>query len=115
MAVDLQYAGEYHLKELLVHTSSGNVLKLTKAVQSIDIYEDMFSTSLSGSVTILDVDNIAENGPVIGQEYMTLRIATPTLEEQEISIMFSIYKVGVREAVSQDTQLLSLSFTSPEL
>ena len=115
MAVDLQYAGEYHLKELLVHTSSGNVLKLTKAVQSIDIYEDMFSTSLSGSVTILDVDNIAENGPVIGQEYMTLRIATPTLEEQEINIMFSIYKVGVREAVSQDTQLLSLSFTSPEL
>jgi hypothetical protein len=70
----INFAGEYHLKELLVYTSSGNVLNLTKAVQSIDIFEDMFSTSLSGSITILDIDNIAENGPVIGQEYMTLKI-----------------------------------------
>ena len=115
MATNLQYAGEYKLKELLVHCSSGNVLNLTKATQSIDIYEDMFSTSLSGSITILDVDNIAENGPVIGQEFMTLRITTPTLDNLEIDIMFTIYKVSVRESLSQDTQMLSLSFTSPEL
>ena len=37
----LQYAGEYQIKELLIHTSSGSVLNLTKATQSIDIYEDM--------------------------------------------------------------------------
>ena len=115
MAQNLQYAGEYQLKELLLHTSSGSVLPMTKAVQSIDIFEDMFSTSLSGTVTILDVDNMAENGPIIGQEYLTLRLATPSLDEHEIDIMFSVYKVGVREAVSQDTQLLSLSLVSPEL
>ena len=115
MAQNLQYAGEYQLKELLLHTSSGSVLPMTKAVQSIDIFEDMFSPSLSGTVTILDVDNMAENGPIIGQEYLTLRLATPSLDEHEIDIMFSVYKVGVREAVSQDTQLLSLSLTSPEL
>jgi hypothetical protein len=114
----INFAGEYHLKELLVYTSSGNVLNLTKAVQSIDIFEDMFSTSLSGSITILDIDNIAENGPVIGQEYMTLKITTPTLDEQEINFTnssFAIYKVTVRESISQDTQLLALSFISPEL
>ena len=114
----INFAGEYHLKELLVHTSSGNILNLTKAVQSIDIFEDMFSTSLSGSITILDIDNIAENGPVIGQEYMTLKITTPTLDEQEINFTnssFAIYKVTVRESISQDTQLLALSFISPEL
>jgi hypothetical protein len=118
MTTGINFAGEYHLKELLVHTSSGNILNLTKAVQSIDIFEDMFSTSLSGSITILDVDNIAENGPVIGQEYMTLKITTPSLDEQEINFTnssFAIYKVTVREAISQDTQLLALSFISPEL
>ena len=114
----INFAGEYHLKELLVYTSSGNVLNLTKAVQSLDVFEDMFSTSLSGSITILDVDNIAENGPVIGQEYMTLKITTPSLDEQEINFTnssFAIYKVTVRESISQDTQLLALSFISPEL
>ena len=118
MAAGINFAGEYHLKELLVYTSSGNVLNLTKAVQSIEIFEDMFSTALSGTLLILDVDNIAENGPVIGQEYMTLKITTPTLDEKQIDFTqssFALYKVTVREAISQDTQLLALSFTSPEL
>jgi len=118
MVSGINFAGEYQLKELLIHTSSGNILNLTKAVQSIDIYEDMFSTSLSGSITILDIDNIAENGPIIGQEYMTLRITTPTLDKQEINFTnssFAIYNVSVRESVNQDTQLLALSFVSPEL
>ena len=118
MAAGINFAGEYHLKELLVYTSSGNVMNLTKAVQSIEIFEDMFSTALSGTLLILDVDNIGENGPVIGQEYMTLKITTPTLDEKEIDFTqssFAIYKVTVRESISQDTQLLALSFTSPEL
>ena len=118
MATGINFAGEYQLKELLVYTSSGNIMNLTKAVQSIDIFEDMFSTALSGSITILDVDNIAENGPVIGQEYMTLKITTPTLDDKEINFTqssFAIYKVTTRESINQDTQLLALSFTSPEL
>ena len=55
MQKNIQYAGEYRLKELLLHTSAGNVINITQATQSIDIYEDMFSTSLSGMITILDV------------------------------------------------------------
>ena len=73
---DLQYAGEYQIKELLIHTSSGNILDLKTTAQSIDIYEDMFASALSGGITILDVDNIAENGPIIGQEYLTIKLTT---------------------------------------
>ena len=111
----LQYAGEYKLKELLIHTSSGNVLNLTKATQSIDIYEDIFRTGLSGSLTVLDVDDIATNGPIIGQEYLTIKFTTPSLDKEELSLFFAINKVTVREAISQDTQLLALSFVSPEI
>tara|TARA_B100000575_G_C23130582_1_gene655779 strand:- start:1561 stop:2907 length:1347 start_codon:yes stop_codon:yes gene_type:complete len=115
MQKNIQYAGEYRLKELLLHTSAGNVLPLTQAVQSIDIYEDMFSTSLSGVVTILDVDNIAENGPIIGQEFITLKISTPTLDDEKIEIMFATYKVETREAINQDVQFIAISFTSIDL
>ena len=78
----------------------------------------MFSTALSGTLLVLDVDNIGENGPVIGQEYMTMKITTPTLDDQEIDITqssFAIYKVTMKESISQDTQMLALSFASPEL
>ena len=115
MQKNIQYAGEYRLKELLLHTSAGNVINITQATQSIDIYEDMFSTSLSGMITILDVDNIAENGPIIGQEFITLRIATPTLDEEQIDIMFASYKVETRESINQDVQFLAISFTSADL
>ena len=112
---DLQYAGEYQIKELLIHTSSGSVLSLTKATQSIDIYEDMFKTALSGSITILDVDNIAENGPIIGQEYLTIKLTTPSLDEEELSLIFAVTKVTVREAIDPNVQLLALTFVSPEI
>ena len=111
----LQYAGEYELKELLIHTSSGNVLNLTKATQSIDIYEDIFRTGLSGSLTVLDVDDIATNGPIIGQEYLTIKFTTPSLDKEELSLFFAINKVTVREKLNQETQLIALSFVSPEI
>ena len=111
----LQYAGEYQIKELLIHTSSGSVLNLTKATQSIDIYEDMFKTALSGSITILDVDNIAENGPIIGQEYMTIRLTTPSLDEEELEFIFAITKVTAREGLEPNVQVLALTFVSPEI
>ena len=112
---DLQYAGEYQIKELLIHTSSGSVLNLTKATQSIDIYEDMFKTALSGSITILDVDNVAENGPIIGQEYMTIKLTTPSLDEEELEFIFAITKVTAREGLDPNVQLLALTFVSPEI
>ena len=114
----IQYAGQYDVKELLVYTSSGAVLNLRNAIQSINIYESMFSTSLSGSITILDVDDIATLGPIIGQEYMKLRLTTPDLDEDEIDFTnttFAIYKVVSRISGSQNAQLLTLSFTTPEL
>ena len=116
--MSIQYAGQYEVKELLVYTSSGAVLNLRNAIQSINIYESMFSTSLSGSITILDVDDIATIGPVIGQEYMKLRLTTPDLDEDEIDFTnttFAIYKVDSRISGSQNAQLLTLSFTTPEL
>ena len=87
--VSTNYAGKYEVKELLIKNSSGSVLDLKNSVQAIDIYESIFSTSLSGSITILDVHNIAANGPIIGQEFMSLKLSTPNLEGQEIDFTLS--------------------------
>ena len=44
----------------------------------IEIFEDI-NSALTGSLT-LDID-ILENAPIIGQEYLSLIISTPTLED----------------------------------
>ena len=118
MAQQISYAGQYEVKELTVYTSSGAILNLKNAVQSINIFESMFSTSLSGTITILDVDDLATNGPIIGQEYMKLKLTTPTLDDQEIDFTnttFCIYKITSRVSGSMNAQLLTLSFTTPEI
>jgi hypothetical protein len=111
------YAGKYEVKELLIKTSSGSVLDLKNSVQAIDIYESIFSTSLSGSITILDVHNIAANGPIIGQEFMSLKLTTPNLDNQQIDFTdttFCIYKIISRTSASISAQIMTLSFTTPE-
>jgi len=116
--VSTNYAGKYEVKELRVKTITGNVLDLKNQVQYIDIYESIFSTSLSGSITILDVDDLATNGPIIGQEFMSLKLTTPNLEEEEIDFTdstFCIYKIVSRTSASVSAQIMTLSFTTPEL
>ena len=74
----LQYAGDYVLKEALLVSSTGVRLDLVGNILAFEIFENLFSTSLSGSITFADTDNIATNAPIIGQEYLYMKIGTPT-------------------------------------
>ena len=98
METDIQYAGEFFLKELKVYTSSGKVLDLTDMVQGIEIWEDIFSTSLSGNIVFLDLSNLTKNGPIIGQEHMSLKLGTPGLKDFDIDAVFNINKVNSKQS-----------------
>ena len=56
-------------------TSAGNILDVKNMVQAIEILESINSPAITGSLTILDIDNILEFAPIIGQEYMSLIIS----------------------------------------
>ena len=114
----IQYAGEYILKEASLVTSSGVTIDLAGTIIGMDIYENIFSTSLSGSFVMIDENNIVTNGPIVGQEYLYLKISTPSLEEFDIdftNVPFTTYKINVREDANKNSQLVKVSFTSPEI
>ena len=114
----LQYAGEYELREMKLLASSGNIIDLKNLVQTIEIFEDINSPTLSGNITLLDIDNVIENAPIIGQEYLSLVITTPSLDEERLDFgenVFAIHKVLERVDVNNNTQAVTLSFCSPEL
>ena len=113
----LNFAGEFSLKEMKLLTSSGAVIDIRKMTQSIEIFENILHPTLTGNITILDIDNIMENATIVGQEYMSLKIETPTLEEEAFDFtenVFSVYKIVSKENASNDAQIFSLSFCSPE-
>ena len=114
---ELNYAGEYDLLELNLHSSSGNVVNLENSYREINLFENMFSNTITGTILVLDIDNIIMNLPVVGQEYLSFKIQTPTLEDHAIDYtkhLMSIYKIDNR-LPDKNAEAFLLHFCSPEL
>ena len=77
----IQYAGEFEFHELTIFATSGAVVDLLTdlIVQEINIFEDIYRNSISGSIIVTDTDNIINKTPLIGQEELSIKIATPSL------------------------------------
>ena len=53
-------------------TSSGNVVELGATYLAIDLYEDIFSSSMSGTVTFIDTNNIRVTFPTTTSGFATV-------------------------------------------
>jgi hypothetical protein len=114
---EIKYAGEVELTKLVLISSSGVAIDLTEVVININMYESVFSRAMSGSVLIGDTNNLSVNLPIIGQEYLSIKLNTPSLDDNAIDYsenVFVVYKIKAREADGQ-MQVLELQFTSPEM
>ena len=113
----LNYAGEYSVSHLKLMSSSGNVVDLSRTYISLSLFEDIFSTSMTGIIILTDANNILMNMPITGQDYLSLKIETPSLEQHAIDYtetVFSITKVDTR-IDAKGAQVVQLHFCSPEM
>ena len=121
MAEGIQYAGDYFIEKLELITSAGVVVDLRSLYLGIILYEDLFSLTVTGTLTIQDSTNLASLGPIIGQEYLRLKIRTPFQNvEEDTTIDFSenafiVHSIVRREDVGTGVQVIALSFVSQEL
>ena len=81
---DIKYAGEVELTKLVLISSSGVAIDLTELVITINMFESVFSHAMSGSILIGDTNNLAVNLPIIGQEYLRIKLNTPSLDDNAI-------------------------------
>ena len=117
----MQYAGEFQIKLAEIYSPNGEITNLLTDVQLIEInmFEDMFKSSITGSIIVIDTRNIIETIPLIGQERLALKIATPSLSAKKDIIDFSenhffIYKITSRTELNAGSQTYQLQFISPE-
>ena len=114
---EIKYAGEVELQKLVLISSSGTAIDLTELIITINMYESLFSHAMSGSILIADTNNLSVNLPIIGQEYLSIKLNTPTLENNAIDYsenVFVVYKINKRQSDSL-MQVLELQFTTPEM
>ena len=76
MAEGLQYAGDYLVEKLELVTSAGTPIDLRSLYMGLTLYEDIFSLTVTGTLTIHDSTNLTSLGPIIGQEYLYIKIRT---------------------------------------
>ena len=120
MAEGLSRAGQFKIDEAKILTSSGLEVNILPSLISITIYEDTELMTVAGNILMQDSANLASIGPIIGQEYLFLKIRTPSFQKESAVIdytknAFVINNLQARSDIGNNVQGYLLSFVSSEL
>ena len=121
MAEGLTGPGDFVLDSCTLVTTSGKRIDLTKSVIGLTLYEGITSSTVTGEIVITDAANLSSTGPIIGHEYLFLKIRTPTIEGfGDKSVIdfsenaFVVNSITAREPMG-NVQVMALHFVSQEL
>jgi len=92
-----KYAGDnnYRLKTLTISSPSGGEVDITTIFVGMSIYEDMFSNTMSCSVSFHDTNDICRHLPIVGQrEKIKAVFSLPG--DKDIEYTFDIYRISVK-------------------
>ena len=120
MAERFQAAGDFIIEELRLVTSNNVEVNLIPQVIGLTLFESITDMSVSGTIAIQDPVNLVSAGPIIGQEYLHLKIKTPLFDNEGANIDFKdnaffVHTVSKRQQLSNGVQGFVLSFVSAEL
>lgn len=109
----IQKGGEVNILQLDIISHSGVRLDVSNVYFDLTIYENLFSNSLTGTLTIIDKYNFAKNIPLIGKEKIELKFKTPSTDEIKKVFLVSEIETNIRIPGKNET-LLSFRFSSPQ-
>jgi hypothetical protein len=115
----LKSGGEFNILQADLILSTGKVVGLKASIIALTIFENINEDSLTGNLLMQDAFNLASFGPIIGQEYLKLKIATPSLSGED-NIMdytdnsFMVTSLSDRSEIGNGVQASMLNFVSRE-
>ena len=116
---ELRSGGEFNILQADLVLSTGKVVGLEASIMGLSIFEGINQLTVTGTVTIQDAFNLASFGPIIGQEYLKLKIATPNLTGSLNTIDYSvnpfmITSIDDRVDIGNGVQATTMTFCSRE-
>ena len=110
----LRFAGDVSVGRVRVISQSGFYQDIANQIIGIQIFEDLLSPFITGTLVIKDSLDLINLFPFVGEEYVELDIKTPTLKTGNISGKFYIYKMTDREMIKDKQVVYQLHFTSQD-
>lgn len=108
--------GDYKLLELAVIPYTGNTahkIDLSAVRVQINIFEDLFSNTMSGNVVLSENWDLHQLLPLIGQETLLVSFTRPKLNVVN-TYAFRVYKSSERYVEKTRQHVYVLNFVSPE-
>jgi len=93
---NLRFAGDVTLRQVRLHSLNGQVANIINQIESISIYEDIFSSFITLSIVLRESVDYLNLFPFMGEEYIDVDIVTPGTEKPIVG-KFYIYKIEDRE------------------
>ena len=110
----MQYhsTGDFNIEECILTSHKGEQIDISQLFGQLNIYESIFSNTLSGNITLVDAIGLIEGMPIIGEETISIKLSR--LENIIIDGTFKVYKISNRIKTKDHTEAYSLHFTSYE-
>ena len=111
----LENPGDVVIEVLKIISTRGLVVDLEDYLVEFNLYEEIFSPCMHGSIILTDKRNLVTNLPIIGQELLVVKFTTPTFPSS-IEKTFRITKITDRHIVmGQNAHMYTLHFVSQEI
>jgi hypothetical protein len=110
------YPQDYSLETLNFLTGSGQRFEMKKLLLELSYYEDIYSFSVSGYVTIIDAQGFVELLDLTGNEFIEINFGKTKNGPNNNNQVYRVYKVGNRKPVGNlSSESYTLYFCSEEL
>lgn len=112
----IKSAGDYQLIDVKIGSARGVIFDVFNFVVDINIFEDMYSPTMSGNITLNDAQDLVNLMPMIGEEKLLITFKTPSMDDQTglYEQEFYIYKMTDREYSAERAVRYTLHFASFE-
>ena len=78
----IEFAGDYNLSNIILTSHAGKAVDFKAMVIELNIYESIYKNAMSGTVVVLDTQNIISKLPICGQERLSFKLSTKLLKSQ---------------------------------
>lgn len=116
-SVGFKSVGDVEILVCELHNLQDQVLDIRNFIKEIEIYEDIFSNTIQGRVTISDSKNLVASLPIVGNEILNLHIKNSIMSEDVLeSIKRSFYIYGIKNRIlnKDNEEQVDLLFCSVE-
>jgi hypothetical protein len=110
----LRFAGDVNIEKVVLTSVNGFYQDIANQVIGIQIFEDIFSPFFTGSLIIKDSLDLLNVFPLTGEEYLSLKISTPSLPQGAIEGEFYIIKMTNREILGDRAVAYELHFITQD-